>query len=1053
MPPGERMTPDRAGDLPLAPPPAPDVAALPLPDTEMGRLVRDTDWERTGLGAPETWPEVLRTTVTLCLSSRFPMFIWWGPDLIMFYNDAYRPMLGVSKHPEALGRPGREVWPEVWEIIGPLVDEVLAGHGATWFDDLGVVVDRNGYPEEAFFTFSHGPITDEDGRVRGVLCACTETTRNVLTERRVRTRADLAAALADATDHEDVRTRVLSVLGANAGDHSSVDLVWPAHLPADLPSDTHVIDVVEPGGSAPSAHLVLRENPSRPWDASLHLHARLSAAHIASALRGLRRLDAERERAAALAELDAAKTDFFTNISHELRTPITLVSGPIRDVLDAESDAIPAPTRRQLELADRSAERLRVLVDELLDLTRLDAGAVRPHRVPTDVTAAVKALASTFEPAVVRAGLSLEVRCAEASREVHVDPDMLERIVLNLLSNALKYTVEGSIQVAVAEGEDGVTISVTDTGVGIAEEDRARVFDRFHQLPRQGGVRARQGGGIGLALVRQLAELHGGRATVESSSGVGSTFTVFLPWGESELDGAGSDAPTITPRSVASFVHEVETWGDDPEISTSPRRAAAPPEKRPGLLLVEDSDDMRAYLVGLLEAEYEVETAPDGAVALERARTHRPEIILADVMMPGLDGLGLVRALRNDETLHDVPIVLISARAGAEASESGLAEGADDYVVKPFASRELLARLRANLSRSRARSRDGQWQRAVLGALHDPMLIMTTDGRVIEINDAFTREFGWSLAACPIDPPYPWWVDAAEDGDEHARSAERLDRLRPGLEFREEDCRIRRLDGTDAWVSVSASSVPATDEHPGFILGTVRDRTRERESQVRRALAARLAVELAKAHDLEAVVSSAVTGFSVLFAGAATVRVAAAGRDLVLTPDGPVTLDELDASARESLSRRAPDGPGDRLSAAAAVSTDTLLDQGPGRREGILLAPDSQESDCRAWVLFQVPRAVAPDELIVGDLLAQLFAQAVDRVVARRDQADRDVHFERAVESHRLIGQAVGILIERHRVTATQAFEMLRRASTNRNIKLRAIAEKVIATGAEPEDA
>jgi PAS domain S-box-containing protein len=1005
----------------------------------MGRLVRAMDWAGTGLGAPETWPDVLQTSVTLCLSSRFPMFIWWGPDLVMFYNDAYRPMLGASKHPGALGRPGPEVWPEVWDIIGPVVDGVMAGQGATWFDDLRVLVHRNGYPEEAFFTFSHSPITDEGGRVGGVLCACTETTRTVLTERRVRTRADLATALADVTDDDDVRTRAIAVLGTNPGDHASVDLLWPNDLPTDLGPDTHVIDVVEPGGSSASAHLVLRENPSRPWDGSLEMHARLSASHIASALRGLRRLDAERERAAALAELDAAKTAFFTNISHELRTPITLVAGPVRDALDAEP-GLPPPTRRQLELADRSAERLRVLVDELLDLTRLDAGAVRPRRVPTDVSATVRALASGFEPVAARAGLSMEVRCPQTSRPVNVDPDMLERIVLNLLSNALKYTVEGGIEVAVDETDAGIAVSVSDTGTGIAEEDRTRVFDLFHQLPRQGQVRARQGGGIGLALVRQLAELHGGRATVESSPGVGSTFTVSLPWGEPEADG-GPDVPRITPRSVASFVQEVAPCADDVGVATAPPDAEPASAERPALLLVEDSDEMSAYLAGLLGAEYRVDTARDGADALERARSRHPEIIVADVMMPRLDGLSLVRALRDDENLRDVPIVLISARAGMEARETGLAEGADDYVVKPFASRELLARLRANLSRSRARTRDGQWRAAVLGALHDPMIIMTPDGHVLEINDAFTREFGWSLAEGPIDPPFPWWVDDEEHGDEYQTSVARLDRLRRGHDLSDEDFRIRRRDGSDAWVSVSASSVPATEDHPGFLLGTVRDRTREHESQVRRSLAARLSVELARADDLEAVVSSAVTGFSVLFAGVATVRVAAAGRDLILTPDGPVALEELDDSAREGLSGRAPDVP--------AWSPD----QSPCRREGILLAPDSGESDCRAWVRFESPRPVPPDELIVGDLLAQLFAQAVDRVLARRDLAERDVHFDRAVESHRLIGQAVGILIERHRVTPAQAFELLRHASTHRNIKLRHIAETVITTGAEPDDA
>jgi PAS domain S-box-containing protein len=1055
--------------------------------TEMQELFALTDWGATQLGAVDTWPAPLRTIVDICLSSRFPMLICWGPDLVMIYNDGYRTMLGQSKHPGAWARPVRDVWPEIWDVIGPMFAGVVEGGPAIWAEEEILVVERFGFAEEAYFTWSYGAIHDDSGEhVVGVLNVATEVTDKVLAERRAHVSAELVAALAEAETPDDVRRRALGVLGSHTEDHLGVDLVWAegerlfgaSDGPgADEPGTVgdgavHVLPVTEPGLQQPTAHLHLSANPRRPWDASLQTYAELCASHVAMALSGLRRLQDERHRAEVLAALDTAKSDFFANVSHELRTPLTLIAGPVQDAL--ANPALAPEARERFELIRRNTDRLVGLVDRILDLTRIEAGAVEPHWVQADVAGLVRGLAANFRPAIERLGLDFDVELGELEHETFVDVDMLERIVLNLLSNALKFTPRGRIALRLVPRDDGYTISVTDTGIGIAEPDLELVFDRFRQLSRTDERRSREGAGIGLSLAQQLISLLGGRITVTSTEGEGSTFAVDLPWGAPATTSA--TRPSITPRPVESFISEASGWAlrstDATEASavTDQRRpgssslptdapggssavptrdradhaagepvAAAEVEvERPRLLLVEDNTDMRDYTARHLAADYDVVPVGDGREALERMRVDPPiDIVLADVMMPRMDGLELVREIRHDEQLRDVPVVLLSARAGVEASTTGLLEGADDYVTKPFQPDELRARLASNLVRSRARSRDVAWLRAILGSIQEPLVVTDTDGRVVELNAAFTRAYGWSLADGPLTPPYPWWVSAEHLPDERQAAEHRMDLLRAGQPVMDDHYRVLRKGGGEAWVQMRSALVPASVEHAGFVIVVARDETRERESRMRRELAARIAVDLAAADDLESVLATAVTGFTVLFDGEVSLRVAPErGDTVVLSPRGRVRPDQLPHPVRQGLLGRA--------------STEVRAGE---KREGLLLAPTSQRSDCRAWVQFDEPRLVPSDELIVGDLLAQALGQAVDRVVDRRDSAAKQEQLGQAIESHRLIGQAVGILIERHRTTPVEAFEMLRQASLNRNIKLREIATRVVESGEEPTTA
>lgn len=412
-----------------------------------------------------------------------------------------------------------------------------------------------------------------------------------------------------------------------------------------------------------------------------------------------------RDANARLGQLDAAKTAFFNNVSHEFRTPLTLMLGPLEDGLaDADEPLGPRQRERAL-LAHDNALRLLKLVNALLDFARLEAGRLRACYAPLDIAALTAELAGMFQSAAERAGLSLVVACPPLGDPVWVDRDMWERIVPNLVSNALKFTHAGAITVRVRDEGGQVALEVADTGVGIPEAELPRIFDRFHRVSGAVG-RAHEGTGIGLALVRELVSLHGGRVSAQSAVGRGTTIRVEIPRGHAHLPSeAVSSEPVALGVSgaVAAHVAEAARWSGGPTMPAAVGAGEGSAGPRARVLVVDDNADLRHYLCGLLAPIYDVTAAADGQEALEAVRSHRPEIVVSDVMMPRLDGFGLVRALRADPATASLPVILLSARAGEEAAVAGLGTGADDYLVKPFAARELLARVRTHVELSRAR--------------------------------------------------------------------------------------------------------------------------------------------------------------------------------------------------------------------------------------------------------------------------------------------------------------------------------------------------------------
>ncbi|RKH74407.1 ATP-binding response regulator [Corallococcus aberystwythensis] len=783
-----------------------------------GALLRQVDWAKTPVGPVESWPQSLRTAVGIVLASHYPLYLAWGPEFVQFYNDAYRPICGRTKHPAALGQAAAVTWPEVWHMLGPGWERMRQTGEAIFVNDLMMPLDRNGFVEECYFTYSHSPVRDESGEVAGVFAALTETTAQVIGTRRLATLHELGAATADQTATDDACREAMRVLATApldvpfallylvddatgsarlAGTHGisagaplapettpppdiAASTGWPLGAAASTgtaflweklpgPSGTGAIGPwpegtssawVQPlpraGHDRPAGYLVTGLSPRLALDAKYQGFLELLARSVTTAISQARAREEERRRADALAALDRAKTDFFSNVSHEFRTPLALMLGPVEDGLQ---DPLEPLGPRQLErqrTVHRNGLRLLKLVNTLLEFSRIEAGRLHATAVPTDLATLTRGLASGFRSTLDRAGLSLDVDCPPLPLPVKVDPDQWEKIVLNLVSNAFKFTHQGGIRVSLRWEGTQVVLRVADTGMGIPPEELPRIFDRFHRVQGAQG-RSYEGSGIGLALVRELVRLHGGDVSVESVPGQGSTFTVTLPTEESSASPSSQEA-TSTPASVptsitaAAFLEEASGWleAERPPAPLAAHAVPLPVMKNVGghVLFVDDNVDMRTYVHAMLEDRFEVTLAANGLEALEACRARMPDLILSDVMMPELDGFGLLRRLRETPATAHVPFILLSARAGEEATVEGLRMGATDYLVKPFSSRELLARVEGNLAAARARQEQRRAERerekliAVVEQSSDLIGIGGPDGRAVFINEAGQRMLG-----------------------------------------------------------------------------------------------------------------------------------------------------------------------------------------------------------------------------------------------------------------------------------------------------------------------
>lgn len=419
---------------------------------------------------------------------------------------------------------------------------------------------------------------------------------------------------------------------------------------------------------------------------------------------------------------------FFSNVNHELRTPLTLILGPLDDILaDRETASLDSETRDKLTIASRNAHRLLNLVNSLLDFSRLEAGRMHASFKPVDLAALSLDLASLFRSAIKKGKIAYEVRVPKEKVEVWLDVDLWEKVVFNIIGNAFKYCLSGSIEVRVTKGPHFAEFSVTDTGCGIEESELDRIFERFHRI--ESNSRSQEGTGIGLSLTLEIVKLLGGTLDVQSVIDEGSTFYVRLPYGSTHLapnqislgteesegarqkyqnisiveeasrwaveksstatsdaGGSGGDSDGIAERSNSSTsdIGSGSNSGSDPATSSGSDGVASDDTlsiRNSVILLADDNADMRQYCRSILCKKFQVVDVTDGQAALGYARQFSPDLVLSDIMMPRLGGLGLLKALREDPATQLIPVILLSARAGTEARVDGLSAGADDYLV------------------------------------------------------------------------------------------------------------------------------------------------------------------------------------------------------------------------------------------------------------------------------------------------------------------------------------------------------------------------------------
>jgi PAS domain S-box-containing protein len=757
---------------------------------EMAARMAAKEWADTPLGLPSSWPQSLRAIVRVMLTSRYAMWMAWGRELTFFCNDAYLPTLGV-KGSWALGTSARKVWEEIWSDIGPRITRVLQTGEATWDEALLLFLERSGYPEETYHTFSYSPLWDDAGNISGMLCVVTEETKRVIGERRLAALRDLAAGLSGSNSEGEVLAaaersladaqldfpftavylcptegsicQLAGCSGVAAStplappniDCAALNEAWPltkalnqgeSMILDDLqvrfgtipsgpwpkaPDRAIILPLIQAGQARAMGVFVAGLNPFLRFDEAYHSFANLFVGQLTAGLSNARAYDAERKRAEALAEIDQAKTTFFSNVSHEFRTPLTLMLGPLLDTLAEQNGPLPLRAASELAVVHRNGLRLLKLVNTLLDFSRIEAGRVQASYVLTDLATFTAELASVFRSAVEKANLTLTIDAPLLDVPTYVDRDMWEKVVLNLVSNAFKFTLAGGITVRLRQEGRQVCLTVQDTGSGIPSEELPRLFERFHQVEGTKG-RTHEGTGIGLALVQELVKIHGGSVGVASEVGRGSTFSVTIPAGKDHLPAervGGESALASTAVDYNAFVQEAMRWlpqteEEDARLKTEVSELDAESPVLRGLgkkpvssvdrghsfdngsglqrqrvVIADDNADMRDYLRRLLTSRYEVVAVSDGREALAAARESVPALILSDVMMPNLDGFGLLQAVRTDASLAAIPVVLLSARAGEEAILEGIRAGADDYLIKPFSARELIARVDAQIQR------------------------------------------------------------------------------------------------------------------------------------------------------------------------------------------------------------------------------------------------------------------------------------------------------------------------------------------------------------------
>ena len=654
----------------------------------MGALMRAHDWSTSSLGHPDQWPQSLRTAVRIMLNTGHPMYVFWGPELSCLYNDAYSESIGPERHPVSLGQPARQVWDEIWTIIGPQVDQVMSGRGATWNVNHLVPITRHGRRENVYWTYSYSPIDDDTSPsgVGGVLVVCTETTDQVLTARRLAAERDRLAQLFEQAptfmtmlsgpDHrfEFVNPAYLQLVG-----HRSVVGRTVAEALPEVVDQGYIalLDTVRHSGkayTATAARITLELEPGGPTCDRFVDFVYQPIKDEAGSVTGIFVLGADvtdrslgevalRESEAALREADKRKDEFLAVLAHELRNPLApILTGLELIRLSGDSPGTVARVRATME---RQVGHMVRLIDDLLDVSRITAGKIELQRVPAKLHELIQGAVDANRAALSSKQISLKVDLPDDVVVLNVDVTRFVQTMSNLLHNANKFTPAGgwvhlSARVVPSVEPPVISIRVADSGIGMSPELLPRVFELFIQGRLASGE---PGLGIGLALVRRLVEMHGGTVTARSDGpGHGSEFEILLPL-------AASAEVSVPAADDTQQIHRRVVIIDDNT----------------------DAANMMALLIESLGGDARV--AYDGDQGIREVQAHGAEVVLLDIGMQPLDGYETCRRLRDLVGSH-VVIVALTGWGQSQDKDKAEAAGFNAHLTKPAD----LAALRALLA-------------------------------------------------------------------------------------------------------------------------------------------------------------------------------------------------------------------------------------------------------------------------------------------------------------------------------------------------------------------
>lgn len=654
---------------------------------EMGARIAAFDWEPSPVGKMSRWPSSLKTSLSLCLASRYPMFLWWGSTLTNFYNDAYAPILG-ARHPDALGGNAAEIWHEIWPIVGPQVDAVLATGEATWNESIPLTVERNGYLEEIYVTFSYSPAIDDRGSVAGIFCACQEETARVRAARalaeRERQFTALVENLPDIVFRLDLEQRHLYI---SAQIEQLTGIPAPMFIGKTKREAGLSAQLSDPIERASRRALKSGKSTSVAWSHNgRELRSRIvperDDSGVIMSLLGItedvtefeQTMMALRRSEQSLRETDRRKDEFLAMLAHELRNPLA----PIRnaaEILWLMSDE-PERVRETSEIIVRQARHMNTIVDDLLDVSRVTRGLIALDTEPLDLRSVIMAAIEQSLPLIDARRHSLHTEFPEQPVTVQGDRVRLTQVFCNLLNNAAKYTPEGgTIRVQIVDQAERVEVDVVDNGEGMDADLLPQVFDLFAQ-GRRTLDRAQGGLGIGLSLVKTLVDLHGGSIEVGSEgSGRGSRFTVGLP----RFNGAHTEA----------------------RLNDAPDRRLVSPPRALRVLVVDDNVDAAESLAMMLELDgYSVIKAHDARSAIACARSERPNVMLLDIGLPDIDGYELARRLRALPEVEGAMLIAVTGYGQDEDRRRAEDAGFDCYLVKPVEFESLRAMLSGDHARA-----------------------------------------------------------------------------------------------------------------------------------------------------------------------------------------------------------------------------------------------------------------------------------------------------------------------------------------------------------------